>query len=290
MKEFLKYLSDTRDDFDRTLSFSLSDKNELLTGLEESVNYSLFSKGKRIRPVFCFLVGELFNVPREKLKSVACALEMIHTSSLILDDLPCMDDSKMRRGQPANHLVHGQDVALLSSIGLLTEAYKIVADDVELADEEKLEAIRLLANTVGFGGMVAGQYVDLKFSDKNARSEVMEFIHNHKTASLFVSAASIAAHIGKASDPEKEAVESYARNLGFAFQVLDDILDFKGSQEEVRKSVGLDKGNVVYLSGIERAMELVEEHTRKAFESIEIFNNRNEKLLLLGKILLNRKT
>ncbi|NLD35614.1 MAG: polyprenyl synthetase family protein [Desulfatiglans sp.] len=274
---------------DSKLAEFMENNEPLLNVLQESVNYSLFSGGKRVRPLFCFLVGELFGVPKEKLITTACALEMIHTSSLIMDDLPHMDDGKVRRGKPANHMVFGQDVSALASIGLLTRAYEIVLNDPELPDDKKTKVVSRLARTVGINGLVGGQFVDLKFSNEETDAATLDYIHTYKTASLFASSGVTAAIIGDANDAEISALETYAKNLGFAFQILDDLLDVEGNSEDVGKSLNNDKGGFVTVYGVEKSKHLVQEYTDKALTAIEIFKGKNEKLIVLAHMLLKRK-
>jgi geranylgeranyl diphosphate synthase, type II len=290
MNDVLVYLHDTKEYFEEKLSEYASIKEPLLQKLQESINYSLYSGGKRIRPLFAFIVGDLLNIPKSKLTSLACALEMIHTASLIMDDLPHMDDAAMRRGKPANHVIYGQDVAALASIGLLTRSYEIVLADPELPDDKKTAIVRKLAGVVGIDGLVGGQFVDLKFTNKSIEYPTLEFIHNHKTAALFIASGTTAAIIGDASQQTINAVEEYAQNLGLAFQILDDLLDVTGTEKEVGKSLKKDKGSFVTFYGLEKCRQLVEEYTTKAIASIEIFDSRNVKLVALGQILLKRKS
>jgi len=260
----------------------------LLKVLIESIDYSLFSGGKRVRPLFCFIVGELFGVKKEKLISLACAVEMIHTASLIMDDLPHMDNAEVRRGKPANHMIYGQDVASLASIGLLTKAYEIVLEDPELSDVQKSKVVRKLTNVVGLEGMVGGQFVDLKYSDQFMEYSTLEYIHIHKTASLFMAVGTSAGIIGDASEHELKALDDFAKNLGFAFQIMDDLLDADGNPDEMGKSIQKDKGNFVKLLGAEQSKKLAKEYADKAIEATNVFAGRNDKLIMLGKILLAR--
>lgn len=284
------YLIEAKKLIDSKLEQFMANDEPLLTVLQESVNYTLYSGGKRVRPLFCFIVGELFGVPKERLITTACALEMIHTSSLIMDDLPHMDDGKVRRGKPANHMVFGQDVSALASIGLLTRAYEIVLNDPELPDEKKTRVVSRLAHTVGINGLVGGQFVDLKFSNENVDAASLEYIHTHKTASLFITSGVTAAIIGSANDNEISALEVYAKNLGFAFQILDDLLDMEGNAEDVGKSLQKDKGGFVTLYGVEKSKQLVQEYTDKALNATIVFEGKNEKLIALGHMLLKRRS
>lgn len=290
MEHILNYFFETRNLIDEKLKQFIANEEPLLNVLYESIEYTLYSGGKRIRPLFCLIVGDIFLVPHDKLISLACALEMIHTASLIMDDLPHMDDAKLRRGKPANHLIYGQDVATLASVGLLTKAYEIVLDDPELPDDKKTKVVSRLANVVGVNGLVGGQFVDLKFTDESIEYYTLEYIHIHKTASLFVTSAITAAIIGDGTDEEIYALEVYAKNLGFAFQILDDILDYTGKVEYVQKTLRKDKKNFVILYGIEKSERLVEEHTKNAIEAVRIFNGKEDKLIALSQLLLNRKS
>lgn len=290
MNQIKAFFLETKNFIDQELQEHMATDEPTLKGLQESINYTLLSGGKRIRPLFCFIVGELFDVPRAKLTSLACALEMIHTASLIMDDLPHMDDGRLRRGKPANHLVYGQDVASLASVGLLTRAYEVVLKDPELPDDKKLKVVNKLTKLVGINGMVGGQYADLKFLNESIDFPTLEFIYIHKTASLFIASGETAAIIGDASENEIQVIKTYAKNLGFAFQILDDLLDCTGKTKEVRKSLKNDKANFITLFGIEKSEKLVEEYTKDAIAVIKIFDGRNEKLLALSQMLLKRKS
>lgn len=290
MEKMLAYFDETKNLVDTKLKEYMAKEVPLLHVLQESINYTLYSGGKRVRPLFCFIAGELFDVPRERLISLACALEMIHTASLIMDDLPHMDDAKLRRGKPANHLVYGQDVAALASIGLLTRAYEVVLEDPELPADKKTRIVGKLANVVGINGLVGGQFVDLKFSNESMENSTLEYIHTYKTASLFMASGVTAAIIGDATDEEIQALDIYAKNLGFAFQILDDLLDSEGKIEEVGKSLQKDKGSFVALYGIEKSKRLVQKYTDRALDAIRIFNGKDDKLKALGQMLLKRKS
>jgi geranylgeranyl diphosphate synthase, type II len=290
MGDTMSYLYETKKYFEEKLSEYMPGKERLLEKLQESINYSLYSGGKRIRPLFAFIVGDLFGVARERMVSLACALEMIHTASLIMDDLPHMDNAALRRGKPANHVIYGQDVAALASIGLLMRAYEIVVADPGLPADKKALIVGKLAGAVGIDGLVGGQFVDLKYASQSVEYPVLEYIHNHKTASLFVASGTTAAIIGEASEQKVTAIEEYAENLGFAFQILDDLLDVTGAEEEVGKSLQKDKGSFVAFYGLEKCRGLVKEYTDRAIKSVKIFDGRNSKLVALGQMLLTRKS
>lgn len=278
-----------RERIDADLREYLRNDQRLLDVLFDSINYTLFSGGKRIRPLFCFMVGDLFGLPRHRLRSLGCALEMIHTASLIMDDLPHMDGSTIRRGKTANHLIYGQDVAALASIGLLTKAYEIVLSDDTIPSEKKNTIVGMLANVVGLSGMVGGQFVDLKFKKQSVDHAILEYIHLHKTASLFVASGTTAAILGDAAPHEIVALETYSQKLGYAFQILDDILDATGSFEDLGKPVQADPGNFVASFGLEKARSLVQENTQAALAAVELFQEKGDTLKLLAHLLLKRK-
>ena len=273
---------------DRQLEVYLKSNEPLLNTLHESIAYSLFSGGKRIRPLFAFIVGELFSVPRKKLASTACAVEMIHTASLIMDDLPHMDNARLRRSKPANHMVYGQDVATLASISLLARAYQVVLEDALLSPEVKARVTARLAVVVGIDGMVGGQFVDLKFLNESVTFSTLEYIHLHKTAALFATAGEAAGIVGGASATEIGAVRSYALNLGFAYQILDDLLDSTGSDAEVGKTLRNDRANFITLFGLEKSRELAAQYTRDAIASLDLLAERSDKLVALTFMLLKR--
>jgi geranylgeranyl diphosphate synthase, type II len=286
MDKILQQFNQARHYVDSMLQDYMRSDEPLLSKLYESVNYSLQSGGKRVRPLFCFLVGDLFGVPRDSLTSLACAVEMIHTASLIMDDLPHMDNARMRRGKPANHVVYGQDVASLASIGLLTRAYEVVAEDKRLSDEKRTKIICNLAKSVGLSGMVGGQFADLKFSAPDMEYSTLEFIHDNKTASLFIASGICAAIIGNASEKEEAAIKNYAKYLGFAFQVADDLKDLSGTFESTGKDTKKDKGNFVKAFGEAESREIIKRYAEKAGSALETFKGKAGKLLALRDMLL----
>jgi geranylgeranyl diphosphate synthase type II len=290
MEQMLAYFCENKEFIDVKLEQHTSNEEPLLKVLQESVNYTLYAGGKRLLPLFSLIVGGLFDVPREKLASLVCALEMIHTASLIMDDLPHMDDAQMRRGKPANHVVYGQDVAALASIGLLTRAYEVVLNDPGLPDDKKTKIVSKLANTVGIDGMVGGQFVDLKCSNESMKHSTLEYIYINKTASLFVASGTTAAVIGDAKDHEIQAVENYARNLGFAFQIQDDLLESMENIDEIGKPLRNHKGDFTALYGVEKSKEVAKQYTYNAIKAIKIFDGKSDKLTALAQMLLKRNS
>jgi geranylgeranyl diphosphate synthase type II len=271
---------------DKIVNF-FGDDNPLLEGLTKSIQYSILG-GKRVRSVFMFLIGEIFDLSLEKLLSSACAVEMIHASSLIMDDLPYMDNAELRRGKPANHIIFGQDVALCASIALISKAMEIVASDGNLSDFEKNSVVEILSRSFGTAGLAGGQFVDLKLKRKNVDLAVLEFINRRKTAALFSAAGEISAKLGGAEAMGKKNIVEYANYLGFTFQIIDDILDLKGDDKIVGKDLNKDKMNFAKLVGIKEAEKHAEIYMKKATDAINFYKIKNEKLLAFGKYLLHR--
>ncbi len=272
---------------DEEIDRRLQNENPLIEALYKSAAYSA-AGGKRIRAIFIILAGDLFDVPEEKLMNAACAIELVHASSLIMDDLPYMDDSQLRRGKPANHVVFGQDVALLASIGLLSESMQTVLNDAQLTADERLKVGAALSASFGFNGLAAGQFVDLKLKDKRVDIEIIEFINQKKTAALFSAAGKIAAIIGHADAQKMKAIKNFADDIGFAFQIVDDILDVMGEEKVVGKSVAQDKMNFVKLVGLDLAKKYLHEYHQRAEKSLEVFGSKAGGLKELSQYLIAR--
>ncbi|VVA99030.1 unnamed protein product [Arabis nemorensis] len=215
--------------------------------IREAMRYTLLSGGKRVRPMLCLAACELVGGQDSTAMPAACAVEMIHASSLIQDDLPCMDDDSFRRGKPTNHKVFGEDIAVLTADALIALAVKklVTSTYFGVSPERVLRAVLEMAKAVGTEGLVAGQAADLagepmSLEEDKAGLEHLEFIHIHKTAALLEAAAVIGAIIGGGSDEEIERLRRYARCIGLVFQVVDDVLDVTKSSEELGKTAGKD--------------------------------------------------
>lgn len=206
--------------------------------LIESMSYSLKSGGKRFRPFLASLVFEIWNLDISELKSFCLALEMVHTYSLIHDDLPCMDNDDFRRGVATNHKVYGEDIALLAGDGLLTEAFHLIAADKKLDPQTRIELVELLSEKIGPRGMVAGQVLDMKLSQKPSALDLEE-IHILKTGYLIQAAAVGAAMIAKASTEQIKLTQQFALNLGLSFQIKDDLLDAEDKDQSNRNYISI---------------------------------------------------
>lgn len=263
--------------------------------VHEAMKYSLSIGGKRIRPVlvleFCRLCGgDIYDA-----LPFAGAIEMIHTYSLIHDDLPCMDDDDMRRGMPSCHKKYGEEYALLAGDGLLTRAFGLIAES-DLGKKSPaiaLEAVRLLSLLAGANGMIGGQVVDLRNEDKPCSMDVLRTMDSLKTGALIKCAALLGVTAAQGTDKEKTAATAFAENLGHAFQIVDDILDVVGDEKELGKPVGSDadsnKSTYVSILGIDESKKCADELTEKAIASLEIFGSEGDFLRDLAESLIRRK-
>lgn len=278
------------------LASYLPSKDCLQKEVAEAMEYSLLDGGKRIRPTltleFCRLCG---GAPEAALP-FACAVEMIHSYSLIHDDLPCMDNSDLRRGRPSNHIKFGEDIALLAGDGLLTLAFETVLapETLRLTGWQKgMEAAYLLAKAAGTEGMVGGQVIDLQNENKKAPIEILVEMDRKKTGALIQAAIQMGCVIGEASREQKRAAREYGECVGLAFQIRDDILDVISDPKILGKPVGNDgkheKSTYVSLLGMEKAQKMVEELTQQAVKALSIFFSGTEFLIQLAESLANRK-
>lgn len=257
----------------------------------DAMGYSLFAGGKRLRPVIMLLVTEMCGGNKTDALPFACAMEMIHTYSLIHDDLPAMDNDDLRRGKPTNHIAFGEDIAILAGDALLNKAMETALSSV-IEPAKVLKAVRALFNSSGTEGMIGGQIIDIKNSELTGAE--LENLHLLKTGALIRSSGVIGGIVAGATDTELGAIDDYCRYLGIAFQIQDDILDVTGNEKDLGKPIGSDKDNnkttYVTLFGTEKAIELAEEYTEKAINSLQsVFGGRCEKLVALAKYLTNRK-
>jgi geranylgeranyl diphosphate synthase type II len=258
-----------------------------------AVRDSLMAPAKRLRPVLALLVTEVFWGRLEPVLPAACAVEMVHTASLILDDLPCMDDAKLRRGRPASHLVHGEANAILAAFALQNRAFQLLAEGWDDAPEPEARAAlaRELATAIGMDGMIAGQAVDLDSGEGPLDFQTLEFIHSRKTGALFTASAALGAAAARAGTAEKAAIRVYAKNLGLAFQIVDDLIDVTGGEVEAGKDVGKDlkKTTFVSFSGAPGAVQLAQELAAASRRALESFGTRAEPLRDLARYVVSRR-
>ena len=226
---------------DQRLAELIPDETVDPRSLHESMRYSLLAGGKRIRPVLTIQVATDLGATEEAALDAACAVEMVHAASLILDDLPCMDNAKLRRGKTANHLVFGEDTAILAATALLNRAFGVIAECELLPAQTRLDLTRLLSDSVGSNGIIAGQFCDLQIRHGHGDDVAgLTEMYGQKTGALFVAALEAGARVAGVDDVWVKAVREYGINLGLAFQLLDDLLDTFGSQEDIGKDTHQD--------------------------------------------------
>lgn len=257
----------------------------------DASRYSLTLGGKRIRPIIMLEFCKLFGGDIQNVINFAVALEMIHTYSLIHDDLPCMDNDDMRRGKPSCHIKFGEDIALLAGDTLLTESFKIAANS-KAYDCLKIKAISILAERAGLHGMIGGQVMDLSFEKNKPDLDLLRAMYIKKTGCLISAAAEIGAIIGGATDEEVAIAKIYAVNLGLAFQIIDDILDVTGDEAVLGKPIGSDDENgkttFVTLLGLEKAKTVAKELTDEALGLLYMLSGDTTNLKLITSYLLER--
>ncbi|KAL3838690.1 hypothetical protein ACJIZ3_023281 [Penstemon smallii] len=263
--------------------------------LHESMRYSLLAGGKRVRPILCLAACALVGGDEANAIPIACAIEMIHTMSLTHDDLPCMDNDDLRRGQPTNHKVFGEKTTILASGALLTLAFELVASKLtDVSPDRVLRVIVELGSTIGSKGLVAGQIADLSSEGKEISLDELEYIHVHKTSKLLEAAIVCGAIIGGGDEIEVEKLRKYGRCIGLLFQVVDDILDVTKSSDELGKTAGKDlvsdKATYPRLMGLEKAKDMATEFLDKAMEELSHFDAaRAAPLLHLAEYIAYRQ-
>ena len=259
--------------------------------LFDAMEYSLLAGGKRLRPIFVLDFCRMCGGDWHKAAPFAAAMEMIHTYSLIHDDLPCMDNDDFRRGRPTNHKVYGETMAILAGDGLLTDAF-LLASSAQLPDPSQMGlAIGVLAQNAGSLGMVGGQVLDIQSETRELSEQEVIDIQSRKTGGLINAACVLGVIAGGGDEAKVEAAATFAGALGMAFQIRDDMLDVIGTQEEMGKGVGTDetKNTFVKLYGLEKCEELVRRYTAVAIDALSAFEDNNY-MISLAKSLTDRRT
>jgi geranylgeranyl diphosphate synthase type II len=260
----------------------------------EAMRYSLLAGGKRLRPILCLATCEMAGGTIEMAMPTACALEMVHTMSLIHDDLPAMDNDDYRRGKLTNHKVYGEDIAILAGDGLLAYAFEFVAANTRNVPAERLlQVITRLGRAVGAAGLVGGQVVDLESEGKlDVSIETLNFIHNHKTAALLEACVVCGGILAGAPEADLQRLSRYAQNIGLAFQIVDDILDITATQEELGKTAGKDlqAQKVTYPSiwGIEESQRQAQQLIQAAAAELHSFGEKARPLLAIADFITSR--
>ncbi len=260
----------------------------------EAMRYSLLAGGKRLRPILCLATCELVGGTLEMAMPTACALEMIHTMSLIHDDLPAMDNDDYRRGKLTNHKVYGEDIAILAGDGLLSYAFEFVAAQTQNVPAQRvLQVIAHLGRAVGAMGLVGGQVVDLESEGKpDITEETLTFIHTHKTGALLEACVVCGGMLAGASESDLKRLSQYAQNIGLAFQIVDDILDITATQEELGKTAGKDiqaqKATYPSLWGLEESRATAQKLIDQAQAELATYGEAATPLLAIADFIVNR--
>jgi geranylgeranyl diphosphate synthase type II len=290
-----KYLEERRRLVDQALKKFLTTGGVFPRTIDKAMRYSLFSGGKRIRPILALASGEAVGGQSQRLLPFACALEMIHAYSLIHDDLPAMDDDDLRRGKPTNHVVFGEGMAILAGDGLLTEAFRVMAEGAlqpGVNPSAALQAIREVAAGAGAAGMVGGQVADLESEQKKPTRALVEYIHTRKTGALLRAAVRAGALVGGATPGQFAQLDQYGAAIGLAFQVADDILDVEGGTEKTGKREGRDAElqKVTYPAavGMEKSKRKARELLAESLAALSSFGSSADPLRGIATFIVER--
>jgi geranylgeranyl pyrophosphate synthase len=261
--------------------------------LFKAMRYSVFNGGKRVRPALCFAAAEAIGTSSDNTAKVAAAVEMIHAYSLIHDDLPAMDDDDLRRGVPTCHIQFDEATAILAGDGLQSLAFKQLTELVDLPASINVQLIAILSDLAGCNGMISGQAVDLASTGKQLSADELNFMHNHKTGALIEASVVMGAlATNSATETQLEALKQFARAIGLAFQIQDDILDVESSTEELGKSQGSDsarhKATYTSIMGIEKARSEADRLYRSSIDALDIFSDSADSLRALAKFIVLR--
>ena len=264
--------------------------------LSEAMRYSVFAGGKRVRPILMLAAADAVGGDSQTVLPAACAMEFVHTYSLIHDDLPAMDDDDYRRGKLTSHKVFGEAVAILAGDALLTYAFELMtcpALTTRFAPAVLLDATHHLARGAGFSGMVGGQVVDMGSEGRQVSLDVLQYIHRHKTAALIGAAVTIGGLLGGGSAAQLQALEGYGQAIGLAFQIADDVLDVEGDSVALGKQVGQDvyRGKATYpaLVGLEASRQHAVALLHEALAALSDFDDGADRLRQLARFIVNRR-
>ena len=291
--DFYKEFEEKIIEVNKSLDKYIEEKEAPQATIYKAMKYSINAGGKRIRPVIMLAAAEMIGGNSDGVMPFACALEMIHTYSLIHDDLPCMDDDDLRRGKPTNHKVFGEAMAVLAGDALLNKAFETILKNSQMSPNMTLAAMNEIAYASGTEGMIGGQVIDIESENKQIDAVTLMTLHLNKTAALIMTAAKVGAQLAGGTREDLLLMEEFSRYLGIAFQIKDDILDVEGSEEILGKKTGADKENnkstFVSIYGLEQSKNILSEYTEKAIEALATYGDRAEFLIELSKFLLSRE-
>lgn len=290
-----QYLNEIRRQVDEELERLLPGAQEYPPSIHQAMRHSVFAGGKRLRPILCLESGRLFQGEEKSLVHLGCALELIHTYSLIHDDLPALDNDDLRRGKPTCHRVYGEATAILAGDALLTLAFEVLSAPGLLPEGRSLRIIHELAHAIGTrGGMVGGQVVDLEAAGRQTDTATLQYIHSAKTGAFIRAAVRCGALGANAPEEDLARLTVYGAKIGLAFQIADDLLDVTGSKEELGKSVGKDgqqqKATYPAIHGLEESQRIASQLVREACAALEPYGDRAQTLHEIAHFLIARKT
>lgn len=289
------YLTDRKKKVDQALRKYLPPEHTYPTIIFQAVRYSLFAGGKRIRPILCMAAAETLGGNADTVLPVACALEMIHTYSLIHDDLPALDNDDYRRGILTNHKIFGENMAILAGDALLTEAFGLMSHPEYLTDIDpaiRLDIIHDISDAAGFFGMIGGQVMDVQSEGKEFDMSTLQYIHSRKTGAMIVTSIRSGALLAGGKPSEIDALTRYGAQIGLAFQIADDILNIEGEEKRIGKRTGTDKdrGKATYpaLVGVEDSRKRGQELLEDALSAIAPLDGKAEPLRLIARHIVER--
>jgi geranylgeranyl diphosphate synthase type II len=290
--EIAAYLARSTADVNAALNRFLPRATQKPSTIHTAMRYSLFAGGKRLRPALCLAAAEACGGRRTTALPLACAVECIHTYSLIHDDLPAMDDDDFRRGKPTNHKVYGEGIAVLAGDALLTQAFEILAHADGWPKYDHRTLILELAKASGSLQLIAGQVADLEGEGKKTSAQQLKYIHERKTSALLCCSARLGGMSANCSPSQLQALTDFGYNVGLAFQVIDDILDITQTTEQLGKTAGKDitaqKATYPAIVGLEQSRKIAANLTKKAFAALKVFGPKAAALAGLAQFLLNR--
>ena len=278
---------------DAALDVFLPPETQRPETLHKAMRYSVFAGGKRLRPILVMAGAEAVGGSAEQVMPTACAMELIHTYSLVHDDLPAMDNDDFRRGVPTNHKVFGEATAILAGDALLTLAFRLVADNMRQTNPSGLEVVVDVADAAGHGGMVAGQVADLEAEGRQVGADTVDYIHAHKTGALIRTSLRVGARLCGPTAEQVHSLSVAGADLGLAFQIVDDILDVVASSEELGKTAGKDqiqqKATYPAIHGLESSRARARDLIGEADTALAALGPRAEPIRALGRFILERK-
>lgn len=288
-----KYLDKKRRIVDKALLENLPSPRGYPRRLAEAMRYSISVGGKRLRPILMLAIADMLNKPSRQILPAACAAEYAHTSTLILDDLPCMDDSGLRRGKPSLHNKFGESTAILASYALLVLSFELLAGNAKNISHDADLIFRVtesMSAALGFGGICAGQYLDLESGSKKITMNTLAYLHRHKTADLFAACCRIATYLSGASSVQSRALGRYGDYIGLAFQACDDMLSINKTDKELGKETKKDKNapNFVNLFGSDKAEAALKSYAKQAQAQLDIFGKKADILRHISRYAIER--